>query len=173
MMPVVMRAVCMAAGGIPTVRYELHGASLIYRSMVYEMCAADGVSRRAWRIPPFVGDADRAEIFFGTADNSYFHLAFNCFANGTAGTYDALKTDRKWNCQWDVKTKQADGEWLAVVTIPLKDLKITVEQNNRVRAFFSRTRSAQGNFDSDAHSSWAGAVPHNVKAFGELEFELE
>ena len=60
-----------------------------------------------------------------------------------------------------------------MVTIPLKDLKITVEQNNKVRAFFCRTRSAQGNFDSDGHYSWAGAVPHNVKAFGELEFELE
>ena len=116
---------------------------------------------------------DRAEIFFASGKDSYFHLAFNCFANGTSGTYDALKTDRTWNCNWDVKTQQGDGEWRAVVTIPLRDLKITVEQNNKVRAFFSRTRSAQGNFDSDGHSSWAGAVPHDLKAFGELEFELE
>jgi len=116
---------------------------------------------------------DRAEIFFASGEKDYFHLAFNCFANGNQGTYDALNTDRKWNCSWDVKTEQRDGEWRAVVTIPLKDLKITVEQNNKVRAFFCRTRSAQGNFDSDGHSSWAGAVPHNVKAFGELEFELE
>ncbi len=137
-------------------------------------CKTSGKLRAAKNSPRDVWPSgDRAEIFFGTANNSYFHLAFNCFANGTAGTYDALKTDRKWNCQWDVKTKQADGEWLAVVTIPLKDLKITVEQNNRVRAFFSRTRSAQGKFDTDGHSSWAGAVPHDVKAFGELEFELE
>ena len=116
---------------------------------------------------------DRAEIFFASGEKNYFHLAFNCFANGTIGTYDALGTDRKWNCNWEVKTEQRDGEWRAVVTIPLKDLKITVEQNNKVRAFFCRTRSAQGNFDSDSHASWAGAVPHNVKAFGELEFELE
>ena len=116
---------------------------------------------------------DRAEIFFASGKDSYFHLAFNCFANGTSGTYDALKTDRTWNCNWDVKTQQGDGEWRAVVTIPLHDLKITVEQNNKVRAFFSRTRSAQGKFDTDGHYSWAGAVPHNVKAFGELEFELE
>jgi len=74
MMPIVMRAVCAAAGGIPTVRYELHGASLIYRSMVYEMCSADGVSRRAWRIPPFVGDADRAEIFFDIPEGCTLRL---------------------------------------------------------------------------------------------------
>lgn len=116
---------------------------------------------------------DRAEVFFAAGDKGYYHLAFNCFANGTAGTYDALGTDRKWNCNWDVKTEQRNGEWRAVVTVPLKDLKIVVEQNNKARAFFCRTRSAQGNFDSDVHSSWAGAAPHNVKAFGELEFELE
>ena len=149
----------------------MHNSEKLFIGFV---CKTSGKLHAAKNSPRDVWPSgDRAEIFFGTANNSYFHLAFNCFANGTLGTYDALKTDRKWNCQWDVKTKQADGEWRAVVTIPLKDLKITVEQNNKVRAFFSRTRSAQGNFDSDSHSSWAGAVPHDVKAFGELEFELE
>ena len=116
---------------------------------------------------------DRMEIFFANGDKDYFHLAFNCFANGTIGTYDAQKTDRKWNLPWDVKTQQGEKEWKAVVTIPLKNLKITVEQNNKAKVLFCRTRSAQGDFDSDSHSSWAGALPHDLKGFGELEFSLE
>ena len=66
-----------------------------------------------------------------------------------------------------------DGEWRAVAAIPLRAVKIAVEKNNKARFLFCRTRSGRNINRSDAHSSWGGATPHDVKGFGELVFSLE
>ena len=116
---------------------------------------------------------DRVELFFANGKENYFHLAFNCFANGTIGTYDARNTDAKWNIPWRVQTQVKDGEWRAVAAIPLRALNIAVEKNNKARVLFCRTRSGRNCNRSDAHSSWGGADPHKIEGFGELVFSLE
>ena len=111
---------------------------------------------------------DRVEIFFGKGEDNYYHFAFNCFAANMKGCYDAEKTDSKWNPDWEVRTQVKEGEWRAVVAIPLKSVGVVIEQNNKIRTGFFRTRPGRGGKDTTVHSGWGGAVPHNIKQFGEL-----
>ena len=111
---------------------------------------------------------DRAEIFFGKGEDSYYHFAFNCFAANMKGCYDAEKTNSQWNPAWEVRTQVKNGEWRAVIAIPFTSIGVVIEQNNRIRAGFFRTRPGRGGKDTTVHSGWCGAVPHNIKQFGEL-----
>ena len=57
--------------------------------------------------------------------------------------------------------------------IPLKSVKLAIEQNNRVKATFYRCRSGQGKGKHNVHSSWTGSQVHSVSSFGELVFQHE
>ena len=116
---------------------------------------------------------DHGEVFIGNERDGYYHLVFNCWANGQNGICDAKATDRTWNTEWEVKTQMRNGEWRAVVAIPLKSVKITVEENNRVRALFYRCRPARSKKEHNVHSSWGGGQVHSAGSFGELVFDLE
>ena len=116
---------------------------------------------------------DHAEVFLGNEKDGYYHFVFNCWANGQKGICDAKATDRTWNTDWEVKTQMRKGEWRAVVAIPLKSAKITVEENNRVRALFYRCRPARSKKEYNIHSTWGGGQVHSAGSFGELVFKLE
>ena len=115
---------------------------------------------------------DHAELFIGNEKDGYYHLAFNCYADGENGTYDALATDSSWSTQWEAKTQIKDGEWRGVAIIPLKSVNIAVEQNNKVRALVYRARTKRAEIPGDIteHSAWAGGKVHSAGSFGELRF---
>ena len=115
---------------------------------------------------------DHAEIFISNEKDGYYHLAFNCYANGENGIYDAMGTNPDWDTKWEVKTQISDGEWRAVAIIPLKSVNIAVEQNNKIRAMFYRVRPKRAGVDGDStiHSAWAGGKVHSASSFGELIF---
>ena len=115
---------------------------------------------------------DHAEIFIGNEKDGYYHLAFNCYANGENAIYDALGTNASWNTKWQAFTQIKDNEWRGVAVIPLKSVNIAVEQNNKVRALFYRVRPKRSDIKGDhtAHSTWAGGQVHSASSFGQLVF---
>ena len=115
---------------------------------------------------------DHAEIFISNEKDGYYHLAFNCYADGENGIYDAMGTNTAWNCKWEAKTQIKDGEWRGVAIIPLKSVNIAVEQNNKVRALFYRARPGRAGIKGDKteHTAWAGGNVHSATSFGELRF---
>ncbi len=118
---------------------------------------------------------DHVEIFIGNERDGYYHLAFNCYANGENGIYDALGTNASWSTKWTAFSKITKGEWRGVAVIPLKSVNIAVEQNNKVRALFYRVRPKRGKDKSDhtIHSTWGGGQVHSASSFGQLIFMHE
>ena len=96
-----------------------------------------------------------------------YHLAFNFHGK----KYDAIATNPEWNTKWEVKAEVGKDEWRAVAAIPLKSVKLNIEQDNRVKATFYRCRTGNGKHNS--HSSWTGSQVHSVSSFGELVFQHE
>lgn len=115
---------------------------------------------------------DHAEIFISNEKDGYYHLAFNCYADGENGIYDAMGTNSAWSTKWEAKTQIKDGEWRGVAIIPLKSVNIAVEQNNKVRALFYRARPGRTGIKGDKteHTAWAGGNVHSATSFGELRF---
>ena len=115
---------------------------------------------------------DHAELFIGNEKDGYYHLAFNCFADGENGIYDAMGTNAAWSTKWEARTQVKDGEWRGVAIIPLKSVNIAVEQNNKIRALFYRARPKRAGNDKDRtrHSAWAGGQVHSASSFGQLTF---
>ena len=115
---------------------------------------------------------DHAELFIGNEKDGYYHLAFNCYANGENAIYDALGTNASWNTKWQAFTRINDNEWRGVAVIPLKSVNIAVEQNNKVRALFYRVRPKRAGIkgDSTEHTAWSGGQVHSASSFGELRF---
>ena len=58
------------------------------------------------------------ELFIGNERDGYYHLAFNCYANGENGIYDALGTNSSWSTKWTAYSKITKGEWRGVAVIP-------------------------------------------------------
>ena len=115
---------------------------------------------------------DHAELFIGNEKDGYYHLAFNCYANGENGIYDAMGTNASWSTKWEARTQIKDGEWRGVAIIPLKSVNIAVEQNNKVRALFYRARPKRSGVAGDhtRHTTWGGGQVHSVSSFGLLTF---
>ena len=115
---------------------------------------------------------DHAEIFISNEKDGYYHLAFNCYANGENGIYDAMGTNASWNTKWEAFSQIKDGEWRGVAVIPLKSVNIKVEQNNKVRALFYRVHPKRGDIkgSNTQHSTWAGGQVHSASSFGQLVF---
>jgi hypothetical protein len=154
----------------PTEVKVMHNGETLYvgfRCPYIGQLSANKVSRRdKWP------SGDHAEIFIGNEQDGYYHLAFNSFADGENGIYDALCNSSSWNTKWEAKTQVKDGEWRGVAVIPLKSVNIAVEQNNKVRALFYRVRPkrAEVKDDHDEPSTWAGGQVHSAGSFGELRF---
>ena len=114
---------------------------------------------------------DHVEIFIAhQREGHYFHFAFD--ANGNS--YEALGTNADWNTEWEVKTQVKDGEWRAVVAIPVAAVGAKLEQNNKVRALIYRCRPMrEGEKGGHQHSTWGGGKVHSADSFGELVFSHE
>ena len=115
---------------------------------------------------------DHVELFIGNEKDGYYQLAFNCYANGENGIYDAMGTNPAWSTKWEARTQIKDGEWRGVAIIPLKSVNIAVEQNNKVRALFYRARPKRAGIANDynRHITWGGGKVHSVSSFGLLTF---
>ena len=155
---------------IPTEIKVLHNGETLYigvRSPFVGTLEANKVSPKdKWP------SGDHAEIFISNEKDGYYHLAFNCYANGENGIYDAMGTNASWNTKWEAFSQIKDGEWRGVAVIPLKSVNIKVEQNNKVRALFYRVHPKRSNINGShtQHSTWAGGQVHSASSFGQLVF---
>lgn len=155
---------------IPTDVKVIHNGETLYvgfRCPYIGKLEANKVSRKdKWP------SGDHVEIFLSNEVDGYYHLAFNCYADGENGIYDAMGTNAKWSCKWEAKTRIKDGEWRGVAIIPLKSVNIKVEQNNKVKALFYRARPKRVDIPKDytEHSAWSGGQVHSASSFGQLTF---
>lgn len=148
----------------PTDVKLIHNGETLYLAFRCEMPKKSKLVGKSGNTPESFPSGDHAEIFITNPDDGYYHLAFNF----TGKKYDAIGTNPDWNTKWEVKTQVGKDEWRAVVALPLKSVKLAIEQNNRVKATFYRCRSGQNGHN--VHSSWNGSQVHSASSFGELIF---
>ena len=148
----------------PTDVKIIHNGETLYIGFRCEMPKNSKLVGKSQLTPESFPSGDHAEIFIANKDDGYYHLAFNFHGK----KYDALATNPEWNTKWDVKAQVGKNEWRAVVALPLKSVKLSIEQDNRVKATFYRCRTGNGKHNS--HSSWTGSQVHSVSSFGELVF---
>ena len=115
--------------------------------------------------PESFPSGDHVEIFIANKEDGYYHLAFNFHGK----KYDAICTNPEWNTKWEVRGQVTKDGWRGIAAIPLKSVKLAIEQDNRVRALFFRSRSG-GVGKGNVNSAWAGGVVHSVSSFGEMTF---
>ncbi len=148
----------------PTDVKLIHNGEILYLGFRCEMPKNSKLVGKSQLTPESFPSGDHAEIFIANKDDGYYHLAFNFHGK----KYDAIGTSPEWDTKWDVKAQVGKDEWRAVVAIPLKSVKLSIEQDNRVKATFYRCRTGNGKHNS--HSSWTGSQVHSVSSFGELVF---
>ncbi len=148
----------------PTEVKVIHNGETLYVGFRCVMPKKSKLVGKSQLTPESFPSGDHAEIFIANPTDGYYHLAFNFHGK----KYDAIGTNADWNTKWEVKTQVGKNEWRAVAVIPLKSVKLAIEQNNRVKATFYRCRSGQGKHN--VHSSWTGSQVHSVSSFGELVF---
>ena len=119
--------------------------------------------------PESFPSGDHVEIFIANKDDGYYHLAFNFHGK----KYDAIGTNSDWNTKWEARGQITKDGWRGVAAIPLKSVKLAIEQNNRVRALFFRSRSGGPGGKHNVNSSWGGGTVHSVSSFGEIVFQHE
>ena len=155
------------AASEPTDVKIIHNGETLYVGFRCEMPKKSKLVGKSQLTPESFPSGDHAEIFIANKEDGYYHLAFNFHGK----KYDAIGTNPEWNTKWEVKAEVGKDEWRAVAAIPLKSVKLNIEQDNRVKATFYRCRTGNGKHNS--HSSWTGSQVHSVSSFGELVFQHE
>lgn len=110
---------------------------------------------------------DHIELFFD-GDNAekggYYHLAFDFRGN----IYDARSFDKKWDGNWELKTRTLNDGWCAVAKIELKSLGIDINKKNTFKGLFYRKKNSP-----NEHSSWGGGTVHATVSFGDITLNFE
>ncbi len=111
---------------------------------------------------------DSLEIFL-SPDPESPDDCYQLIGNWAGSIYDVHAGDRKWNGNWEFKTKAGEGLWTAEVSIPFADLGTSSPQpGDTWRANFCRDVVA----GRSAFETWAdtGASYMTFSQFGHLQF---
>ena len=111
---------------------------------------------------------DHAEFFFvSRKDNYYYHLAWDY----KGSLYDAKLTERNWNGDWEVRTKECEDGWRSVARIPLKTMDATLLESNKISSLLMITVAKPDGKNEAA--TWGGGKVHSPDSFGKLVLSLE
>ncbi len=113
-------------------------------------------------------EGDHGEIFLADPNDggNYFQFCFDTRGN----RYDlSAREGAGWDGGWAVTTRQGDGCWEAIVTIPLATIGFDTALDRNLTGLFYREYS-HGSQTSGEHSTWGGANVGSRAEFGNLEF---
>lgn len=103
------------------------------------------------------------------AKGSYYFLAFNYY--GLKFDQIGTSSSADWNGKWDLKIRDTENGWQAIMTLPFDTIGVNVSQLSHLRGtVYKQTNCGKGKQGKHDSSSWGGSGLHSPAGFGDLIF---